>query len=235
MQRLLAQLALGMGSARRYRTRGTDEADEGPLEEESGMARAVFNGDLATVAQLLLRGADVNAPDRYVVIASEVQPRAGGRALTARPPAAASGRCCWRCCATRALTWRSCCWRRGPTSAAPTATGSPACTGWRSGTTMPTCWHRWSCSWRAVAPTLRRGKAYTVRPVSRHACVTHHLPSRARATPERWFPLLHTAQALRRWRGPAGTAVPARQRRCWQRALTGRRPTRSAARRTTGR
>ena len=108
MQRLLAQLALGTGTARRYRTRsGDEEAAEG-----RGMARAVFEADLAAVAQLLLRGVDPDAPDRCArgtrarpehgrEHGSTLSPPTGSSALTrrarVRPRAAAgSGRCCWR-------------------------------------------------------------------------------------------------------------------------------------------
>lgn len=154
MQRLLAQLALGNGAPRRYRTRSGD-GDEARDDDNSGMARAVFDEDLRAVAQLLLRGVDPDAPDRCGVCicaqhAREQRPREpAGRttrvfaclhpdALTPRG-AVGSGRCCWRCCATRALTWRSCFWRRGLTQAQRTRTASPACTGWRSGATTQRC------------------------------------------------------------------------------------------------
>ena len=76
MQRLLAQLGQAAGSVR-TRLRGRDAEEE----EESGMARAVFDEDLAAVSALLLRGVDAAAVDRCA--------RPGG--VRRRLPAALTG------------------------------------------------------------------------------------------------------------------------------------------------
>ena len=65
MQRLLAQLGQAVGSMRTRR-----QARDEDVEYESGMARAVFEEDVATVSALLLRGVDAAATDRCVAAAA---------------------------------------------------------------------------------------------------------------------------------------------------------------------
>jgi hypothetical protein len=80
MQRLLAQLGQAVGSMR-TRRQARDEED---VEYESGMARAVFEEDVATVAALLLRGVDAAASDRCVAAIALQQPHELTRALPSR-------------------------------------------------------------------------------------------------------------------------------------------------------